>query len=266
MTTATLEIYLRMVSDLLPTLNKPHYTFHLRDISRVFQGVLQVDATPYLLSTPHIACDGVHDAGGARAPRHAHACPCVHDAEAYMPTHERTCMSRCRTACIRDHPRPSARNLNNTRAPVACLDEPQTQKAYYDTRDSVIRLWAHECCRVFCDRVTTDADRQLFLDVLNEKLNAVFNVNLKHLFFKEGMVTHFGDFMRDAPEGKARASLPRVRAPLSNLRLFSSASIRAPLMALCFLYYFLMALCILSYGGCTLIRFSGAAVRGDSRL
>ena len=41
MTNATIDIYQRLVTELLPTPDKPHYTFNLRDISRVFQGVLQ---------------------------------------------------------------------------------------------------------------------------------------------------------------------------------------------------------------------------------
>ena len=39
------EIYRRMSTDLLPTPTKSHYTFNLRDLSKVFQGVLQVKPT-----------------------------------------------------------------------------------------------------------------------------------------------------------------------------------------------------------------------------
>lgn len=47
MVSATYEIYLKMCSDLLPTPDKPHYTFNLRDISRVMQGVMQAQKISY---------------------------------------------------------------------------------------------------------------------------------------------------------------------------------------------------------------------------
>ena len=102
---------------MLPTPDKPHYTFNLRDISRVFQGVLQA------------------------------------------------------------------------------------QKTYYDTRDGVIRLWAHECFRVFADRLTNEADREVFHTVIAEKLQHTFQSSFNHLY-KDKVYYPFGDFMRAAAEGK----------------------------------------------------------------
>eukprot|EP01022_Parablepharisma_sp_SALTPOND_P014052 TRINITY_DN188_c0_g2_i1.p1 TRINITY_DN188_c0_g2~~TRINITY_DN188_c0_g2_i1.p1 ORF type:complete len:4549 (-),score=684.34 TRINITY_DN188_c0_g2_i1:241-13887(-) len=40
---ATVEVYLRLKLELLPTPTKCHYTFNLRDISKVVQGILQVN-------------------------------------------------------------------------------------------------------------------------------------------------------------------------------------------------------------------------------
>ena len=40
---ATVEIYDRIAVDLLPTPEKSHYVFNLRDLSKCVQGMLQVD-------------------------------------------------------------------------------------------------------------------------------------------------------------------------------------------------------------------------------
>jgi dynein heavy chain len=47
MTVATIELYKNVISEFLPTPSKSHYLFNMRDISKVFQGLLQCDRTFY---------------------------------------------------------------------------------------------------------------------------------------------------------------------------------------------------------------------------
>jgi dynein heavy chain len=41
---SSIEVYKTVCTSLLPTPSKSHYTFNLRDLSKVFQGILMVEA------------------------------------------------------------------------------------------------------------------------------------------------------------------------------------------------------------------------------
>lgn len=41
---AAVDVYQRIATDLLPTPEKSHYIFNLRDLSKCIQGIMQVDA------------------------------------------------------------------------------------------------------------------------------------------------------------------------------------------------------------------------------
>uniref|UniRef100_A0A7S3HTS3 Dynein heavy chain n=1 Tax=Spumella elongata TaxID=89044 RepID=A0A7S3HTS3_9STRA len=90
---ATISIYNNISSSLLPTPAKSHYTFNLRDLSKVFQGMLMCD------------------------------------------------------------------------------------KDFVKEKDSFVRLWAHECMRVFHDRLIDDADRVWFKSLIGTSVKEFFNVD-----------------------------------------------------------------------------------------
>ncbi|KAI0989686.1 hypothetical protein GJ496_007023 [Pomphorhynchus laevis] len=51
----------------------------------------------------------------------------------------------------------------------------------HDTRHKTISLWAHECFRVFDDRLVNEHDHNLFQDLLNDQMMTHFNVLFHHI-------------------------------------------------------------------------------------
>lgn len=96
-TQATIEIFNAVTSQLLPTPARIHYLFNLRDISKVFQGVMR------------------------------------------------------------------------------------SNKEYYDSSDSLAKLWIHEVTRVFGDRLIDRGDRDYLMKVIDEKLVAHMETSLADL-------------------------------------------------------------------------------------
>ncbi|NXE09964.1 DYH1 protein, partial [Lophotis ruficrista] len=105
---ATIRMYLTITSQLLPTPTKSHYTFNLRDLSKVFQGMLMVE--------PSKIKDKLH----------------------------------------------------------------------------LLRLWYHESCRVFCDRLVSEEDRTWF-DNLMKSMMEELGTTFEEVVPSQPVL--FGDFM-----------------------------------------------------------------------
>lgn len=57
---ATVEIYDRIRTDLLPTPSKSHYTFNLRDMAKVIQGAMRADSKS-VTTVPHVVQLWLHE-------------------------------------------------------------------------------------------------------------------------------------------------------------------------------------------------------------
>ncbi|XP_047429543.1 dynein axonemal heavy chain 2 [Mugil cephalus] len=113
LTQATLQLYNAVTACFLPTPTKIHYLFNLRDISKVFQGLLRA------------------------------------------------------------------------------------QPDSHETKDSLIRLWIHECFRVFSDRLVNRSDMDTFVGLLEEKLCSLFSLSFLNICPNKQLPV-FGDFLNDS--------------------------------------------------------------------
>jgi dynein heavy chain len=104
---------------------------------------------------------------------------------------------------------------------------------YYDTKESMIRLWVHEVQRVFADRLITDEDKDKLVDIVNTKLNALFDSNWKKLFKESKTPCMFADFLDEdmaAPVSgnSAAAAAPAAPAAATSSSGGDEAEERAP--------------------------------------
>ena len=106
---STIELFNTIVAELLPTPAKSHYTFNLRDLAKVFQGVLMM----------------------------------------------------------------SPKNCTET--------------------DGMVRLWVHECKRVFYDRLTNNGDKDWFEGKLKVFLTEKFDMSWSEVIGEERLI--YGDYM-----------------------------------------------------------------------
>ncbi|CAH8652543.1 unnamed protein product [Schistosoma rodhaini] len=108
---ASISVYKTIQKQLLPTPAKSHYTFNLRDLSKVFQGMLMMDVDQ--LSSGNI--------------------------------------------------------------------------------EQLLRLWYHESCRVFQDRLVNDVDRDWFNQLINKTSKEMFNLNVNDYVTTTPLL--YGDFL-----------------------------------------------------------------------
>ncbi|XP_068785621.1 dynein axonemal heavy chain 2, partial [Struthio camelus] len=92
----------------------------------------------------------------------------------------------------------------------------RAHKDFHDTKGSLIRLWIHECFRVFSDRLVEAGDAEAFAGLLGDKLGAFFDLPF-HRVCPERRPPLFGDFLsrrrvyEDLGDGGGlRAELERV--------------------------------------------------------
>ena len=60
----------------------------------------------------------------------------------------------------------------------------------FQTKEMLLRLWYHESCRVFQDRLVNVEDRTWFSDQLENKIIEVFKVNFLWIMQEISLMNH----------------------------------------------------------------------------
>ncbi|POM61619.1 hypothetical protein PHPALM_29340 [Phytophthora palmivora] len=189
---ATIDIYNTISQALLPTPAKSHYTFNLRDLSKVFQGVAQAssdtikDGKDFVRLWSHECLrvinfvpfdndslraiftritdwfllsfsQGVKQLGGAVVSATIDIYNTI--SQALLPTPAKS------------HYTFNLRDLSKVFQGVAQASSDTIK----DGKDFV-RLWSHECLRVFSDRLIDDKDRAWFADILGKTVKLHFDL------------------------------------------------------------------------------------------
>ena len=67
------------------------------------------------------------------------------------------------------------------------------QPSKLNDKNDLMRLWVHENCRVFQDRLVNDEDRKWFTDLMKDKLASEFSMTWDDVVKDSPMI--YGDFM-----------------------------------------------------------------------
>ena len=73
----------------------------------------------------------------------------------------------------------------------------QSHPESFDNQDSMVKLWVHECYRVFHDRLVDEKDRTWFRNLVSDKLAGLFGQSWAKLYKNSLVPSLFGDFMTD---------------------------------------------------------------------
>jgi len=73
----------------------------------------------------------------------------------------------------------------------------QADKNFYEGKEQIIKLWAHEVLRVFNDRLNSFEDRDQFKHYLNEQLQLQFQLDYKEHCMTNGEDAIFVDFLNE---------------------------------------------------------------------
>ncbi len=150
LTHACIEVWSAIRTKMLPTPSRFHYIFSMRDISRVFQGVLDLD--PVVITT-----------GGSQD---------------------------------------------------RCTDE----------RCNLLRVWKHECQRVFQDKLVSTEDRAWCGVAIDRVVEAHFGDELARAVSKESFYGTF--FQDDVYDADGVSDVPRVASsPSSGARMHCSRTV-----------------------------------------
>ena len=72
----------------------------------------------------------------------------------------------------------------------------RAHKDYHDTKNTMARLWVHECYRVFSDRLVGERDQETFGSLIGEKLGSLFDLSFNNLCSSKQLPL-FGDFLKE---------------------------------------------------------------------
>eukprot|EP00163_Fabomonas_tropica_P002875 TRINITY_DN1232_c0_g1_i1.p1 TRINITY_DN1232_c0_g1~~TRINITY_DN1232_c0_g1_i1.p1 ORF type:complete len:4516 (+),score=1594.38 TRINITY_DN1232_c0_g1_i1:127-13674(+) len=86
----------------------------------------------------------------------------------------------------------------------------RSHRDFYDNKEAMIRLWVHECMRVYSDRLNTVEDKKWFEGLINDKLTTLFSTSWGRIA-RSGYAPIFGDFMREGMEPPVYEEIPDIK-------------------------------------------------------